>query len=75
MKIKTSITLSQRVLKLIDNHREFKSRSEFLEQTAKSLLASLARTEAEKRDLAIINQKADKLNVEAEDVLAYQVPL
>ena len=76
MKVKTSITLSPQVLHLIDKHsREFRSRSEFLEQAAKSMLASLARTAAERRDLAIINRKADALNAEAEDVLAYQVPL
>ena len=57
------------------NSRDFKSRSEFMEQAAVALLAQLARTEADRRDLAIINQNADRLNAEAEDVLAYQVPL
>jgi metal-responsive CopG/Arc/MetJ family transcriptional regulator len=76
MKIKTSITLSQQVLHLIDKHsRDFKSRSEFMEQAARSLLANLARSEAERRDLEIINRSADRLNAEAEDVLSYQVPL
>ena len=46
-----------------------------MEQAAKALLTRLARTEAERRDLEIINRNADKLNAEAEDVLAYQVPL
>jgi metal-responsive CopG/Arc/MetJ family transcriptional regulator len=76
MKVKTSVTLSRQVLQLIDKHsRDFRSRSEFMEQAARSLLASLARTEADRRDLEIINRNADKLNAEAEDVLAYQVPL
>ena len=76
MKVKTSITLSQQVLQLIDLHSgDYKSRSEFMEQAARSLLASLALTEAERRDLEIINRNADKLNAEAEDVLTYQVPL
>jgi metal-responsive CopG/Arc/MetJ family transcriptional regulator len=76
MKVKTSITLSQQVLQLIDKHsQDFRSRSEFMEQAARSLLASLARTEAERRDLEIINRNADRLNAEAKDVLAYQVPL
>ena len=76
MKVKTSITLSQHVLHQIDMHsHDFRSRSEFMEQAARSLLASLARTEAERRDLEIINKNADRLNAEAEDVLAYQVPL
>jgi metal-responsive CopG/Arc/MetJ family transcriptional regulator len=76
MKIKTSITLSGEVLGLIDKrHAEFRSRSEFLEHAARAFLAYLARTEAERRDLEIINRNADKLNAEAEDVLAHQVAL
>lgn len=76
MKVKTSVTLSRQVLQLIDNHsHDFRSRSAFMEQAARSLLASLARTEAERRDLEIINRNADKFNAEAEDVLTYQVPL
>ena len=76
MKVKTSITLSEELLHAIDQqHAEFKSRSEFLEQAARSFLVRLARAKAEQRDLAILNRHADKLNAEAEDVLAYQVPL
>ena len=76
MKVKTSITLSSEILRLIDQrHAEFKSRSEFLECAAREMLAQLARTEAEQCDLEIINRRANKLNIEAEEVLAYQVPL
>ena len=76
MKVKTSITLSGEVLNLIDKHHaEFHSRSEFLERAAMALLSHLARTEAERRDLEIINRHADALNAEAKDVLAYQVAL
>ena len=76
MKVKTSITLSEEVLKAIDRHNsEFKSRSEFLEAAARIFLMRLARTKAERRDLEIINRRADELNAEAEDVLSYQVPL
>jgi metal-responsive CopG/Arc/MetJ family transcriptional regulator len=76
MKIKTSITLSDEVMGLIDRRQaQFRSRSEFLECAARAYLAQLARTEAEQRDLEIINRKADALNAEAEDVLSYQVGL
>jgi Arc/MetJ-type ribon-helix-helix transcriptional regulator len=76
MKVKTSVTLSEQVLLLIDKHaHDFRSRSAFMEHAARSLLATLARAEAERRDLEIINRNADRLNAEAEDVLAYQVPL
>lgn len=76
MKVKTSITVASDVLVAIDRHSgEFKSRSEFLETSARELLARLARSAAERRDLEIINRRAEKLNAEAEDVLSYQVPL
>jgi metal-responsive CopG/Arc/MetJ family transcriptional regulator len=76
MKVKTSITISSDVLRAIDRHgREFKSRSAFLEAAARGFLERLARTKADRRDLEIINRNADRLNAEAEDVLAYQVKL
>jgi metal-responsive CopG/Arc/MetJ family transcriptional regulator len=72
MKIKTSVTLSGKVLRAIDRHRpQFKSRSEFLEAAARWLLSRLARAKADRGDLEIVNRHADALNAEAEDVLAF----
>ncbi len=76
MKTKTSITLSDEVLKAIDMYMgTYKSRSEFLETAARQFIVQLAQTEAERRDLEIISRHADSLNSEAEDVLAFQAPL
>jgi metal-responsive CopG/Arc/MetJ family transcriptional regulator len=76
MKIKTSITLSNEVLKAIDLYiGEYRSRSEFIETAARKFIAQLARKEAERRDLELINRFSDSLNAKAEDVLTYQVPL
>lgn len=76
MKIKTSITLSDDLIAAIDRHSsEFRSRSEFLEVSAREFLARLARTAAERRDIEIINRHAKALNAEAEDVLGYQMPV
>jgi metal-responsive CopG/Arc/MetJ family transcriptional regulator len=76
MKVKTSVTLSEELLKAIDRHQSgYNSRSEFLEAAARSFLVGLIRKKTERRDLEIINRHADELNAEAEDVLAYQVPL
>ncbi|MEA3358029.1 MAG: ribbon-helix-helix domain-containing protein [Thermodesulfobacteriota bacterium] len=76
MKIKTSITLSDEVLKAIDLHAgEYRSRSEFIETAARKFITYLARKEAERRDLELINRHSNFLNAEAEDVLTYQVPL
>jgi metal-responsive CopG/Arc/MetJ family transcriptional regulator len=76
MKVKTSITLSEELLKAIDRHQsEYNSRSEFLEEAACSFLVRLTRKKRERRDLEIIDRLANKLNSEAEDVLSYQAPL
>jgi len=76
MKVKTSITLSDDLLAAIDRHTGgFRSRSEFLEASAREFLTRLARTATEQRDLEIINRRAKALNAEADDVLSYQVPL
>lgn len=76
MKVKTSVTLSGELLDAVNKHMDgYRSRSEFLETALKTFLAQLARVEADRRDIEIINRRADALNAEAEDVLAYQVRL
>ena len=46
-----------------------------LEAAVRAYLAQMIRDEQNARDLAIINRRADYLNQEAVDVLAYQVRL
>ncbi|MHC4443939.1 MAG: ribbon-helix-helix domain-containing protein [Planctomycetota bacterium] len=76
MKSKTSITLSGAILNGIDEHStDFRSRSEFIETAVRHFIAHLERQESQRRDLEIINCRAEVLNREAEDVLGYQVPL
>jgi metal-responsive CopG/Arc/MetJ family transcriptional regulator len=76
MRIKTSVTLSQDVLKAVDKlSRSYKSRSEFVEVALRAFIAQTMRSQQNARDLEIINHRADALNSEAEDVLAYQAPL
>jgi metal-responsive CopG/Arc/MetJ family transcriptional regulator len=73
MKTKTSITLSADVLKAIDKlSGESKNRSAFIETAVRAYIAQMSRRERNMRDLEIINQRADRLNQEALDVLAYQ---
>ncbi|MEW6220577.1 MAG: ribbon-helix-helix domain-containing protein [Thermodesulfobacteriota bacterium] len=74
MKIKTSITLSDDVLAAIDQWSgDFKNRSAFIETAVRAYVAQLLRLERERRDLAILNREADRLNQEAAEVLDYQV--
>ena len=76
MKINTSITLSQELLTTIDDMVDTaQNRSQFLETAAWDYIAKLRRARLNQRDLEIIDQRADYLNGEIADVLAYQVPL
>ena len=76
MKIKTSITLSEDILKMIDQRsNQYKNRSEFIETALRAFITQMLRSEQNFKDLEIINRHATELNQEAEDVLTYQVPL
>ena len=77
MKVKTSITLSEELLKVIDKRakQHKKNRSDFIEAAVWAFIGQLIRDEQNARDLEIINRRADFLNQEAADVLGYQVPL
>jgi metal-responsive CopG/Arc/MetJ family transcriptional regulator len=66
MKTKTSITLSEDVVKAMDKlSGQYKNRSEFIELALRNYIAQLIRKERNARDLEIINQHADRLNEEA----------
>lgn len=73
MRVKTSVTLDASILRAIDKATSrSRSRSRVLEDAAREFLARRARGAREARDLRILNQVADALNREAEDVLTYQ---
>ncbi len=74
MKRKISITLSEELLVAMSQFSRFhKNRSDFIESAVRHFIACLNRTEQNSRDLDMINQYADELNAEAEDVLHYQL--
>ena len=70
MRVKTSITLPDDLLKTID--RMESNRSAFIERASRAYLARLEKAKREARDIEIINSCADRLNQEAQDVLEYQ---
>jgi len=75
MKEKTSITLSPEVLAAINRLAGTKhSRSAVIERVLRQYLREQAKAAAEARDLALLNDAADRLNMEAADVLDYQAP-
>ncbi len=74
MKIKTSVTLAEDLVKVIDEQAgPHKSRSDFIEKAVRAYVVQVMRERQNARDLEIINQQADRLNQEAKDVLTYQV--
>lgn len=76
MKVKTSVTLSEDLLKTIDQRIGLhKNRSDFIETIVRAFIAQSIRDEQNRKDFEIINDNADRLNEEAADVLIYQMPL
>jgi metal-responsive CopG/Arc/MetJ family transcriptional regulator len=77
MKVKTSITISDELLKVVDKRAKQykKNRSDFIETAIWVFIRQLIRDEENARDLEILNRRADYLNQEATDVLAYQIRL
>ncbi len=74
MKIKTSVTLAEDLLKAIDEQSgPHRSRSDFIEKAVRAYISQAIRDRQNARDLDIINRHADRLNQEANDVLTYQV--
>jgi len=74
MKVKTSVTLSEDIIKVIDKRLSaHKNRSDFIECALRAYIDKLIKDEQNARDLDIINKQADRLNKEAIDVLSYQV--
>lgn len=75
MKVKTSITLSQDILKALAKHAgSGASRSAYIERVLRAHFRRKARAAAQARDVERINAAAARLNAEAEDVLTFQAP-
>ena len=76
MKVKTHITISDNLLKEIDELNDHaRNRSIFIEEAIKAYLALKRRLTRDQRDLELINRSAPELNRETEDVLSYQVEI
>ena len=75
MKEKTSFTLSKDLLARVDRLAGSKqSRSPFIERVLRKYFQDRTRTSIHARDLELLNQAADRLNREADEVLEYQAP-
>jgi metal-responsive CopG/Arc/MetJ family transcriptional regulator len=70
LRVKISITLPQKLLHRLD--RVEKNRSALIERAALAYLAHLERQARDRKDMAILNRHATRLNREALDTLGYQ---
>ena len=76
MKTKTSITLSEDLVREMDMRLgRSGNRSAFVEQALRAFLTAKAQQTRNAKDLEILNRHANRLNKEAQDVLSYQVEL
>ena len=72
MKVKTSVTLSEELLRALSEEVELRNRSAFIEEASWTYLQALRRAERDRKELAAIDAHVDELNREAREVLAYQ---
>jgi len=76
MKVKTSITLSEDLIKEMDKLlNPSGNRSAFIEKALRDYLSAKTREMREAQDLEILNRKAGSLDKETRDALSYQVEL
>ena len=76
MKVKTSITLSEELIRDLDAlSSQYGTRSALIEQAVREFLVAAAKRKRDAQDLEILNRRAEALNKEAEDVLSYQAEL
>ena len=73
MKVKTSLSLSDDLLKALDRMAgDTVSRSAFIEQILRRFVEDRARARRDAREIALINRHADALNAEMLDALSFQ---
>ncbi|MDP2168484.1 MAG: ribbon-helix-helix domain-containing protein [Thermodesulfovibrionales bacterium] len=72
MKVKTSITISEELVRDMDEMYGGKNRSELIERAVRDFLEKEAQKKRDYKDMGIINKNAARLNREAEDVMSYQ---
>ena len=72
MKVKTSVTLSEELLRAISARTGRANRSAFIEEAAWRYLREREREARDRRELERINEHAKELNEEALDVLEFQ---
>jgi len=76
MKVKTSVTLSEKIVEELDGMTdEGSNRSQMIERAVAEFIERERRQLRDVRDLEILNRSAEEFNEEVDDILSYQVDL
>lgn len=75
MKVRTSISVTDSLLKQIDKLPNRPARSEIIEEALMFYFKNLLHKHRNDRDRELLDAHADELNEEAQDVLTYQKKL
>ena len=73
MKVKTSISLSSNILEKVQQVTSEGTRSEFIEMVLWRYFDSVKRDIRDQKDEKILNDAAERLNIEANDILGFQI--
>lgn len=73
-KVKTSVSLSEGLLRAVDALAGKASRSAWIEQSVRASVQRALKRQRDENELRLLNEHADSLNRESVDALAYQTP-
>jgi metal-responsive CopG/Arc/MetJ family transcriptional regulator len=71
-KVKTSVSLSEGLLKAVDALAGKDSRSAWIERSVQAAVRRALRRQRDENEVRLLNEHADSLNRESADALAYQ---
>lgn len=73
--MKTSVSLSEHILKALDDYAGIGNRSDFIERALAFYFVYLQRQKRNVKDLEVLNKRFEALNADAADILDYQEPV
>ncbi len=73
-KVKTSVSLSEGLLRAVDALAGKSSRSAWIEQSIRTSVQRALKRQRDDDDVRLLNEHAETLNRESADALAYQLP-
>jgi metal-responsive CopG/Arc/MetJ family transcriptional regulator len=73
-KVKTSVSLSEDLLRAVDGLAGKSRRSAWIERSVRASVQRALKRQRDENEVRLLNEHADSLNRESADALAYQTP-